>query len=273
LESEKAEKVVDTVEVYGLLKNPIRREILTLLYTRGEMTASQLKLLLNISYGTLYYHLDYLKPFINQVGRGRYVLNEKGFLVTEKMLRELGEKPKIREEKNIFRILSMATFMEKITLKPTRYMPLGIIVLLTCIVLSQIMPIKFTILHLSITLSESYLTNSIISFFIVIGYVLLAGEILSPHKGGFIGLISGTLLSYTPVALYITILFILKLYNYLISEFVNILQIVFIIVHALQIIMISSALTHSRGISWEKSLPATLILSYISLLAIYYNIL
>ncbi|MEM4270304.1 MAG: helix-turn-helix domain-containing protein, partial [Candidatus Caldarchaeum sp.] len=43
---------------YTLLKNPIRRQIITLLKENGPMAATDLKQLLGISVGTLYYHLE-----------------------------------------------------------------------------------------------------------------------------------------------------------------------------------------------------------------------
>jgi len=266
-------EAIDLEQVYSLLKNPLRREILTLLYTRGEMSATQLKLLLNVSYGTLYYHLEFLKPLINQARRGRYVLNEKGLLIVEKMMRDMGAESKSPPSTSILRTLSMAPLMENISNKPQRYLALGIIAIVTYVMLLYTMPLKMVILHVSFDPGSRSLTTSIVSLGIVLGYILLSGEILSPYSGGFGGLLVASLSSFIPIDIYLAFLLLLQYLDIQINSIILLLQLIFIIAHITQLVMISSALTHSRGIGWEKSLPASLILSYISMLALYYNLL
>jgi len=266
-------EAIDLEQVYSLLKNPLRREILTLLYTRGEMSATQLKLLLNVSYGTLYYHLEFLKPLISQARRGRYVLNEKGLLIVEKMMRDMGAESKAPPSTSILRTLSMAPLMENISNKPLRYLALGIIAIVAYVMLLYTMPLKMVLLHVSFDPSSKSLTTSIVSLGIVLGYILLSGEILSPYSGGFGGLLVASLSSFIPIDIYLAFLLLLQYLDIQITSIIPLLQLIFIIAHITQLVMISSALTHSRGIGWEKSLPASLILSYISMLALYYNLL
>lgn len=268
-----SKETIDLARVYNLLKNPLRREILTLLYTRGEMSATQLKLLLNVSYGTLYYHLEFLKPLVSQVRRGGYVLNEKGLLIVEKMMRDMDVEPKTPPSTNIFRILSMAPLMEKICNKPSRYLALGITLVAIAIILLYTMPLKMVILHISLNPSGGSPTTSIISLSIVLGYVLLSGEILSPYSGGFGGLVVGTFFSFIPIDAYLAFILLLQYIGIQIGMITPLLQLIFIVAHVTQLVIIASALMHSRGISWEKSLPASLILSYISILTLYYNLL
>lgn len=268
-----SKETIDLAQVYNLLKNPLRREILTLLYTRGEMSATQLKLLLNVSYGTLYYHLEFLKPLVSQVRRGRYVLNEKGLLIVEKMMRDMGVESKTPPATSTTRILSMASLMEKISNKPSRYLALGVTFIVIFIVLLYTMPLKMVILHISLNPSGVGLTTSIISLGIALGYVLLSGEILSPYSGGFGGLLVGFFFSFIPIDAYLAFILLLQHLNIQISSITPLLQLIFIVAHLIQLVMIASALTHSRGIGWEKSLPASLILSYISILTLYYNLL
>jgi len=64
-----------SAEIYGILKSPVRREIISLLYTRGELSATQLKLMLNVSYGTLYYHLDFLRDNLTSIHAWRAFRN------------------------------------------------------------------------------------------------------------------------------------------------------------------------------------------------------
>lgn len=268
-----AKETIDLEQVYSLLKNPLRREILTLLYTRGEMSATQLKLLLNVSYGTLYYHLEFLKPLINQARRGRYVLNEKGLLVVEKMIRDMGGESKTPPSTNILRMLSMASLMERISNKPSRYLSLGIPAILSYLILLYTMPLKMVLLHVSFNPSSEGFTVSVISLGIVLGYVLLSGEILSPYSGGVGGLLVASLSSLIPIDAYLAFILLLQYLNIQLDSTILFLQLLFIIAHVIQLVMISSALTHSKGIGWEKSLPTSLILSYVSILTAHYNIM
>ncbi|MEM3397868.1 MAG: winged helix-turn-helix domain-containing protein [Nitrososphaerota archaeon] len=268
-----SKEAIDLVQVYNLLKNPLRREILTLLYTRGEMNATQLKLLLNVSYGTLYYHLEFLKPLVSQVSRGRYVLNEKGLIVVEKMMRDMGAETRTSPSTSILRMMSMASLMERISNKPSRYLALGITLMVIAVMLLYVMPLRMVILHISLNPSSGSLTTSIISLSIVLGYVLLSGEILSPYKGGFSGLLVGVFFSFIPIDAYLAFILLLQQLNIQITMITPLLQLLFIVAHVIQLVMIASALTHSRGVGWEKSLPASLILSYLSILTLYYNLL
>lgn len=258
-------------EVYGLLRNPIRREILALLYTRGEMSATQLKLLLNVSYGTLYYHLDFLKPLLSQVRRGRYVLNERGLLVVERMMREMGMMDEGRSAPSLVRVLSTAPLMERVAASPAPFLALGAPAAAAYLILLYLLPVKPVLLHLSF--GAPSISTAPLSLALVLGYVLLAGEILSPHRGGFGGLIASALISYLPVDIYLGLLALVRYAGFEVEALVPVLQAGFVVVHVVQLVMLAAALTHSRGVGWEKSLTAALLLSYISLLAAHYNLI
>jgi len=130
------------VDVYRLLKSPVRREIILLLHSRGELTAAQLKNLLNISYGTLYYHLDFLSPLIMQVGRGRYILNDRGVRIAKRLLEEMGDERIGREKPSL-------GIFEKIAAHPIYFLPIGAISAGAAVIASAKLPLAFTILFLT----------------------------------------------------------------------------------------------------------------------------
>lgn len=66
------------VDIHSALKNPVRRRILELLYEHGALSPSDLRRILKISVGTLYYHLDTLGPLVNQTSERKYMLSELG---------------------------------------------------------------------------------------------------------------------------------------------------------------------------------------------------
>ena len=246
-------------EIYRLLKNPIRREIISLLYTRGELTATQLKLLLNISYGTLYYHLDFLKPLIDQVGRGRYRLNHNGILIAERMFKEIGAEDQVMERRPL-----PLGILERAAASPSRYALLGAMASALYLFMSNTLPIKPVLLHLKFQESGG-LISATLSMFLVIVYFMVAG-LIAGRRGGFGGILTICLISYLPVDLYLLMLFSIDFFGLKLNPLTPLLQGGFIAVHLVQLVILAGALTHSKGLGWEKSLPISLLLSYISLL-------
>jgi len=243
------------VDVYRLLKSPVRREIILLLHSRGELTAAQLKNLLNISYGTLYYHLDFLSPLIMQVGRGRYVLNDRGVRIAKRLLEEMGDERIGREQP------SLGVF-EKIAAHPIYFLPIGAISAGVAVIASAKLPLAFTILFL--TPSENGFHFSVISLAAVLVYVMIVGNVLGVGEGGYGGLISSCLISYLPIDLYLLAVSVAGAMG---AGLVVVFKAGFVIAHIAQLMIISAGLSYSRGVPWERSLLASLLLSYVSLLA------
>jgi len=246
-------------KIYGILKSPVRREIISLLYTRGELSATQLKLLLNVSYGTLYYHLDFLKPLIVQVRRGRYRLSESGLKVAAKMLREMDEGFSL-------------SFFEKMAASPTYCLPIGILAAMAYVLTSIILPIKSSILYLEFS-NPGNILSTMMSLGITLIYFMIAGSLFCRGKEWILGVISSTLISYAPIDVYLFTLLALENTGIQLLSTVPILQAGFVAAHLIQLIILAAGLTYSGGLGWEKSLPIALFLSYISLLASYYNLL
>lgn len=70
------EKISD--EVYKALSHPIRRKILRLIKDHGTISFSDLINKVQLEVGTFYYHLDAIKPFINQTSERLYQLSSLG---------------------------------------------------------------------------------------------------------------------------------------------------------------------------------------------------
>jgi len=250
-------------EIYGILKSPVRREIISLLYTRGELSATQLKLLLNVSYGTLYYHLDFLKPLIVQVRRGRYRLSEKGVRVAERMLREMYEGGSSRFSLSLF---------EKMAASPTYYLPIGILASITYASAPYILPVKSSILYLKFSNPGDCL-SMVVSLGITLAYSMVVGALFCRGRGWFLGVLCSTMASYIPIDVYLFMLLGLEKIGVELLSIIPILQAGFVVVHLIQLLILAAGFTYSGGLGWEKSLPIALLLSYISLLTSYYNLL
>jgi len=250
-------------EIYGILKSPVRREIISLLYTRGELSATQLKLLLNVSYGTLYYHLDFLKPLIIQVRRGRYRLSEKGVRVAERMLREMYEGDSSRFSLSLF---------ERMAASPAYYLPIGILAAITYASAPYILPVKSSILYLKFSNPGDSL-SMVVSLGITLAYSMVVGALFCRGRGWILGVLCSTMASYIPIDVYLFMLLALEKIEVELLSVIPILQAGFVVVHLIQLLILAAGFTYSGGLGWEKSLPIALLLSYISLLTSYYNLL
>jgi len=252
-----------SAEIYGILKSPVRREIISLLYTRGELSATQLKLLLNVSYGTLYYHLDFLGPLIVQVRRGRYRLSESGLRIAAKMLREMNEGRRSKFSLSLF---------EKMAASPAYCLPMGVLAAITYASASITLPVKSSILYLKFSNPGDFL-SMVTSLGITLTYFVIAGTLFCRGREWFLGVISSTMISYVPIDVYLFMLLALERIGIQLLLIVPLLQAGFVIAHLIQLLILAAGLTYSGGLGWEKSLPIALLLSYISLLASHYNIL
>jgi len=67
-------------DIFDVLSHEIRREILTLVYNRIEMSYTELLKTLNIGDGLLNFHLKKLTGFLEKTEKGTYILSEKGRL-------------------------------------------------------------------------------------------------------------------------------------------------------------------------------------------------
>ena len=251
-----------SAEIYGILKSPVRREIISLLYTRGELSATQLKLMLNVSYGTLYYHLDFLKPLIVQVRRGRYRLSESGVKVAAKMLREMDEGYSSKFSLSLF---------EKMAASPAYCLPIGILAAITYASMSIILPVKSSILYLKFS-NPGDILSTVTSLGITLIYFMAAGTLFCKGREWILGVISLTMISYIPIDVYLFMLLALEKIGIQLLSMIPILQAGFVIAHLIQLVILAAGLTYSGGLGWEKSLPIALLLSYISLLASYYSL-
>jgi len=92
---------------------------------------------------------------------------------------------------------------------------------------------------------------------------MIVGKVLGVGEGGYGGLIFSCLISYLPIDLYLLAVSVAGAMDAGLVVF----KAGFVIAHIAQLMIISAGLSYSRGIPWERSLLASLLLSYVSLLA------
>jgi len=89
---------------YWLIGNPLRRRILEIIAERGAITPSELRRELNISFGTLYYHLNLMKNYLERNSNKELKLSPEGW----RALSYVSELEVLRK----FKLTSLVTIFE-----------------------------------------------------------------------------------------------------------------------------------------------------------------
>ena len=259
------------VDFYNILRNPLRRRILELLYENGEMSASELRRELNISMGTLYYHLDVLNPLIMQTPTRRYCLSDVGRRAVSTYFSD--ETLGIGKEKGgmgISEKLILTHFLNSLSTHPLLCLIASLPVAILYLLLLTANNVRPFILFL--IPSTGNLINDLLwgigNLLLLIVYFLLATALFfNPTRMGREILLLPPLIivANIPTVIFLT-------YSWLVSSgiiplFIPV-RIVYIILALWQLFIYSSAL-NVLGINWDRALSVSLILSYINLLTLY----
>lgn len=255
-----------SADEFAVLKNPIRRRILLSLHSRGELTASELKSITSVSYGTLYYHLEMMKPYIESVGRGRFRLNDNGKMLLRRMMDErvVVEEPKAAEW---WEMLTLGYLLSLDSRGLSGIAAMGAVLLAIAIYVSFKIDVYPILLHFRN--GRPPIISWPISLSALFGYLLAIFYLLRRGNGSPGILLLSASISYLPVAAYLSSIYIVTVLLKLQLDTLS-AQIGFMISHIWQLVILASILTHSSGSGYSKTLPAMLFFSYISLITFLY---
>jgi DNA-binding transcriptional ArsR family regulator len=122
----------DLSRYYTLLRDPARRKIVEILGVQEKIGFKELRQILGLGIGTVYYHLDMLSDFVEQDRQRKYRLNDRGRTLY-KILKE-GQVPATLQISEAFshrlaKWLFLSPLFSK-TVKPARFLPISLAVLL-----------------------------------------------------------------------------------------------------------------------------------------------
>jgi hypothetical protein len=199
--------------IYHALNHPVRREIVKLLGVHGVLGSSELKELLNIGPGKLYYHLENLGHLIKQDEKRRYRLSEEGkeayqLLITSEALpvKERVKAPKplprfINAVKSAFLPTRLFTHLYE---NPARHVPESVILVLFGGWLCYISGLQPLILFFIDQVQAWYWTIAqfLMGWLVIYGLAELICLGLFHRRGGNISLFVGSALSLVPLILF-----------------------------------------------------------------------
>jgi len=271
LRSNKLELRDEKLLFYSLLKNPIRREIISLLKENGSMAATDLKKILGISVGTLYYHLDFMKPFVVKNAKRRYTLSEKGLRLVDSMrvsdyLAEASVGA-VKGPRRVLLVLSLNPLLERIQLSNATLVPVSFLSSLLYILLSWRISNSQLLFHFrQLPTPEAAVLMSGLNLVILIALTMLLGFLTSLRLGGE-AIIAATLpIALTPSNIMLTYFAVLSGLSLLDSPLVTgITPYVYFAMHLWQMVTVTAVLVSAKGVSWERAVIASIAMSYLSL--------
>jgi hypothetical protein len=200
-------------KIYHALNHPLRRRIVELLEAHGTLGSSELKDLLNIGPGKLYYHLENLRGLVEQDEERRYRLSREGkeayqLLITGETL-PVKEKasapmplPKFLDAfKSVFLFNWLLTRLYE---NPIRHIPESVILLLFGGWLCHVSGLQPILLYYVNQNQAWYwsIAQFLASWLVVYGLAELLCLALFHRKGGNISLFVGSALSLVPLMLF-----------------------------------------------------------------------
>ncbi|MDW8062593.1 MAG: helix-turn-helix domain-containing protein [Candidatus Caldarchaeum sp.] len=256
---------------YSLLKNPVRRQIIKLLKENGSLAATDLKKFLGISVGTLYYHLEFMHPFVVKTDKRRYTLSEKGLRLVDSMkVSDFLAESSVAEPvgyKRFFYAFTLNPLLRKVQLSNATLVPVSMLSAMLYIILSWRLSNSQILVHFrqmpSPELAAVFAGGNLL--FLIL-FMVLAGFLTSFRKGGEAVIAATVPIALTPTNLLMTYFVLLSGFGIINdSPFAGSAFWLYVFVHVWQMAALSAIIVTSKGVSWERAIAAVVVLSYISL--------
>ncbi|MFX1299740.1 MAG: winged helix-turn-helix domain-containing protein [Promethearchaeota archaeon] len=206
----------DRQKIYHALNHPIRRRIVELLDTQESLGSTELKELLQLGPGKLYYHLDNLGGLVEQTDNRKYRLSAEGqealqFITTGEVLhvkdRTTPQTPAVRTYIMLKSVFLFDWLWPRLTGDWRRQVPVGLLLLFLGGWLSSIAGLQ-PILLFYVPVQQMLLFS--VSLFLInwiVVFVLFAGLCfaLFQRKAGNLNLLTGTVVATIPFVIFVTV--------------------------------------------------------------------
>lgn len=246
---------------HTLLRDPTRRKIIETLGEQKKMGFKELKQMLGLGVGTIYYHLDMLSDYITQDKQRKYQLNDHGRLLF-KSLKE-GALPSTFQIGETFghrfvKWLFLSSLFAKTT-KPLKLFPIALAVLVIGAVGSALASSQSLLFFYSAFTVYQFETTAMLYLFNWISLFLFSDLIIYlffKRTYGDLQLFVCLGIASFPMALFPYIYIVLSYETA--RYFLLVLQI-------WSIMLLSSAYSFSKGLRLDKSIVISLLVLYLNI--------
>ena len=251
----------DQSRYHTLLRDPARRKIIELLGEQEKIGFKELRKILGLGVGTVYYHLDMLSNFLKQDKQRKYSLNDRGRLLYNS-LKEGSMPNRLNMGEAFSRRMSRWFFLSPVfakTVQPLKLLPVSILVLILGAVGSALAYVEPLLFFYSPLTSFQFETLALLYIFNWISLFLFSEVIIYlfyRRVGGELQFFTCLGIASFPMALFPYLMMFLT-YD-LVRYFLLALQV-------WSAMLLAAAYSFSKGLRLDKSIVVSLLVLYINI--------
>ncbi len=251
--------------ILNVLSNRVRIKILEILSNNDGVSFSELKRTLNISTGSIYYHLSALSEFIKQDDKKRYKLNERGKVLYNflKNNREkiFLEEERVSEKRAFINVSFILIYLNQNYKYFLFIIPLIILTSSYSFFVSNLEMRLLFIVEISSTSFYTSIINFLINWSMIYIITNIFSSLISGRRGNNIELMLGVSIALVPL---LTFPFFWNFLQFL-SFNENVIRAVFLLLQALSLFLLIKSIQIFKGISLEQSIISSIIVFLFSI--------
>ena len=245
---------------HTLLRDPARRKIVDILGKQEKIGFKELKQVLGLGVGTVYYHLDMLSDYLGQDKQRKYKLNNRGYLLY-KALNEGRVPSALQLSESLGHRLASWLFLSPLfakTAHPMKFLPLSLAILILGALGSALASSQSMLLFYSPFTSYQFENTALIYFFNWVSLLIFSDFVISlflKRTGGDLQLFVCLGIASFPVALFP--------YVYIFISF-GVARYLLFLLQIWSVLLMSSAYSFSKGLRLDKSIILSLLVLYLN---------
>ncbi|UCH31136.1 MAG: winged helix-turn-helix transcriptional regulator [Candidatus Bathyarchaeota archaeon] len=253
-------------QYHTLLRNPARRRIIEILGTQEKIGFKELRQILGMGIGTVYYHLDMLSSYLDQDKKRKYRLNDKGRLLFQSLKGESISPSRLELSETfshqLIRWLFLAPVFSK-TVQSLRWLPLALLILLFGALGSAFASSQSLLFFYSPFTNHQFETTSILYIFNWISLFFFSDLILFAifrRVGGDLQLFVCISIASLPIA---TFPYLYLFFSYEVARYLLLVLIIW------TMMLLSSAYSFSKGLRLDRSIILSLLVLYLNVAVLF----
>lgn len=252
----------DISRYHTLLRDPARRKIIEILGQQEKIGFKELRQLLGLGVGTVYYHLDMLSNFLTQDKQRKYMLNDRGRLLY-KTLKNRSLPPTLDIGEALGHRLGRYLFLSPVftrTTQPIILLPVAFLILFFGAFGSALANLDPALFFYFPYTAYQFETIMALFFFNWIGLFLfsdLAISLLYKRTGNELQLFTCLGIASFPLSLF-PYLLLFTSYDYA--------RYLMLLFQVWSLLLISSAFCFGKGLRLDKSILISMIILYLNIM-------
>jgi DNA-binding transcriptional ArsR family regulator len=272
------EKPKEEASVYKVLSNPHRRRIIEMIGLEGKTGFTELRKDLGMSVGALYHHIDSLGGLVMQDGQHKYVLTRQGKMAyklmneaTDQFSSESSfDRKRSGSSSKSFTGIAEIFFPRRLLLsvsdKPILYVPMAAIIVALGAWAAIQANLRFLLVFPDNQTTLSPILGAgffVVSWLVLFGLCDLLSTFVFGRKGGDLALLVGSSLAFLPLILFSGLWYLFRTNRF--DTTGTVVPVLLILFQLWTIVVLSCAISLSKGLRIERSALISFIVTYIGI--------